>query len=413
MYTNNPPAGAFRGFGAPQAHFAAETQMDILARKLGLLPLDLRSKNALRIGAVTVTGQKLRESVGLLETMDRVAGARDALAAATPPPPERRRGWGIACAYKNVGLGGGVPDSAGVEVEVFADGHAQVRAGAAEVGQGLVTILAQIVSEELGVEYGRIDVVLGDTDLTPDGGATTASRQSYVSGNAARLAARRLRDTLAQTASEELDTAPHDLVFANGSVAGRSGKEIPLSEAVRLAESEGLSLVASEVYTPPKTVPLGETGDAHFAYGYATQAVEVEVDITSGQVDVLRVIAGHDVGNAVNPVGAEGQVEGGIVMGLGFALMEDFTMREGLPEKTTLTRYRIPTTREMPEMMTILVEHPTADGPYGAKGVGEITSIPTAPAITNAIFDAVGVRVFSLPVTPARILSALKEGRQD
>jgi xanthine dehydrogenase molybdenum-binding subunit len=210
-----------------------------------------------------------------------------------------------------------------------------------------------------------------------------------------------------------LDTAPHDLVFANGLVAGRSGKEMPLTEAVRLARSEGLSLVASEVYTPPKTVPLGETGDAHFAYGYATQAVEVEVDITSGQVEVLRVIAAHDVRNAVNPLGAEGQVEGGIVMGLGFALMEDFTMREGLPQKTTLTRYRIPTTREMPEMMTILVEHPTADGPYGAKGVGEITSIPTAPAITNAIFDAVGVRMFSLPATPAKILSALKEGRQE
>jgi selenium-dependent xanthine dehydrogenase len=410
MYTNNPPAGAFRGFGAPQAHFAAETQMDILARTLGMDPLDLRRKNAFRVGAVTVTGQKLRESVGLLETMDRVANARNALAEAAPPPTSRRRGWGIACAYKNVGLGGGAADSAGVEVEVFPDGHAQVRAGAAEVGQGLVTVLAQIVSEELGVEYGRIDVVLGDTDLTPDGGATTASRQSYVSGNAARLAARRLRDTLAQAASEELDTGPHDLVFAKGSVAARTGSDITLADAARLAQSEGLSLVAAEVYTPPSTVPLGEAGDTHFAYGYGTQAAEVEVDITSGDVKVLRVLAAHDVGNTLNPLGVEGQVEGGIVMGLGFALMEEFTMGEGFPQKTSLTRYRIPTIREMPQMMTMLVQHPTADGPYGAKGVGEITSIPTAPAITNAIFDAVGVRVFSLPVTPAKILSALEEG---
>jgi CO/xanthine dehydrogenase Mo-binding subunit len=295
-------------------------------------------------------------------------------------------------------------------VEVFPDGHAQVRAGAAEVGQGLVTVLAQIVSEELGVEYGRIDVVLGDTDLTPDGGATTASRQSYVSGNAARLAARRLRDTLAQAASEELDTGPHDLVFAKGSVAARTGSDITLADAARLAQSEGLSLVAAEVYTPPSTVPLGEAGDTHFAYGYGTQAAEVEVDITSGDVKVLRVLAAHDVGNTLNPLGVEGQVEGGIVMGLGFALMEEFTMGEGFPQKTSLTRYRIPTIREMPQMMTMLVQHPTADGPYGAKGVGEITSIPTAPAITNAIFDAVGVRVFSLPVTPAKILSALEEG---
>jgi xanthine dehydrogenase molybdenum-binding subunit len=185
-----------------------------------------------------------------------------------------------------------------------------------------------------------------------------------------------------------------------------------LAEAARLAHSEGLSLVASEIYTPPRTVPLGEKGDAHFAYGYATQAAEVEVDITSGQVKVLRVVGAHDVGNTLNPVGLEGQVEGGIVMGLGFALMEDFTMREGIPQKTTLTRYRIPTFLEMPQMMSMLVEHPTADGPYGAKGVGEITSIPTAPAITNAIFNAVGVRVFDLPVTPSKILSALKEGRQ-
>jgi selenium-dependent xanthine dehydrogenase len=408
-YTNNPPAGAFRGFGAPQAHFAAETQMDILARKLDMDPLALRRKNALRVGAVTTTGQVLRESVGLLVTIDRVAKARGTLPKAPPPPSSRRRGWGIACAYKNVGLGGGVADSAGAAVELFPDGHAQVRAGAAEVGQGLVTVLAQTVSQELGIEYGRIDVVLGDTDLTPDGGATTASRQTYVSGNAARLAARKLRDTLAQAVGEELDTAPHDLVFARGIVAGQSGKQMTLAQAASLAQSEGLPLVASQVYTPPKTVPLGQEGDVHFAYGYATQAAEVEVDITSGQVHVLRVIAAQDVGRSFNPVGVEGQVEGGIVMGLGFALMEDFTVREGLPQKTTLTRYRIPTTHEMPQMMAILVEQPTADGPYGAKGVGEITSIPTAPAITNAIFDAVGVRVLSLPVTPEVILSGLKK----
>jgi len=412
MYTNNPPSGAYRGFGAPQAHFAAETQMDILAEKLDMSPLDLRRKNALRVGAVTVTGQELRESVGLLETIDRVDEARQALAAAPPPPAGRRRGWGVACAYKNVGLGGGLADSAGVEVELLDEGRALVRAGAAEVGQGIVTVLAQIVAEELGVEYDRIEVLVGDTDLTPDGGATTASRQSYISGNAARLAAQKLKDILGQAVSEELDTAPDDLVFARESVAGSSGKKIPLTEAIRLAKREGLSTIASEVYTPPKTVPLGEQGDAHFAYGYATQAAEVEVDTNSGQVRVLRVIAAHDVGNAVNPVSVEGQVEGGIVMGLGFALMEDFTLRNGVPDKTTLTRYRIPTTQEMPQMMPIVVEHPTADGPYGAKGVGEITSIPTAPAITNAIYDAVGVRVFSLPATPQMILAGLKKGAE-
>lgn len=413
MYTNNPPAGAYRGFGAPQAHFAAETQMDILAEKLGISPFDLRRINALRVGATTVTGQRLRDSVGLLETIDRVAQAKGALTTADRPATRWRRGWGVASAYKNVGLGGGVPDSAGVEVELFDDGHVQVRAGAAEVGQGIVTVLAQIAAEELGVDYDMVDVLVGDTDLTPSGGATTASRQSYISGNAARIAARSLRDNLARAVSEELDTPPDDLTFAGGSISAGGGKSMTLAQAIRLAQPEGHSLTASTVYTPPKTVPLGQHGDAHFAYGYATQAAQVEVDITSGEVTVLQVIAAHDVGNAVSPVSVEGQVEGGIVMGLGFALMEDFTMADGIPQKTTLTKYRLPTTREMPKMMPIMVQHPTSEGPYGAKGVGEITSIPTAPAITNAIYDAIGVRFFSLPVTPERILSALEEANRN
>jgi xanthine dehydrogenase molybdenum-binding subunit len=387
--------------------------MDILAERLGISPFDLRRINALRVGATTVTGQRLRESVGLLETIDRVAQAKGALTTADRPATRWRRGWGVASAYKNVGLGGGAPDSAGVEVELFDDGHVQVRAGAAEVGQGIVTVLAQIAAEELGVDYDMVDVLVGDTDLTPDGGATTASRQSYISGNAARIAARKLRDNLARAVSEELDSAPDDLTFAGGSISAGGSKSMTLAQAIRLAHAEGYSLTASTVYTPPKTVPLGQHGDAHFAYGYATQAAQVEVDITSGEVSVLQVIAAHDVGNAVSPVSVEGQVEGGIVMGLGFALMEDFTMADGVPQKTTLTKYRLPTTREMPKMMPIVIQHPTSQGPYGAKGVGEITSIPTAPAITNAIYDAIGVRFFSLPVTPERILSALEEANRN
>jgi selenium-dependent xanthine dehydrogenase len=409
MYTNNTPAGAFRGFGAPQAHFAAETQMDMLAEESGLSPYQLRRRNALRVGSVTVTGQKLRESVGLLATIDCVADAVKALPPADSPPSGKRRGWGVACAYKNVGLGGGVADSAGAEVELFDDGHAEVRAGAAELGQGLVAVLALIVSEELGVEYDNIDVVVGDTDLTPDGGATTASRQTFITGNAARLAARTLRDILQRVASEELDTAPEDLVFSDGSVRANDRKTLPLGEAIRLARRAGHPLKAREIYTPPRTVPLGEQGDMHFAFGYATQAAEVEVDITEGTVKVLRVIAAHDVGSTVSPLGVEGQVQGGIVMGMGYALMEDFTMKEGKPEKTTLTKYRIPKMAEMPQMTPIIVEQPTADGPYGAKGAGEITSIPTAPAITNAIHRAVGVRTFSLPATPEHIVSGLRE----
>jgi CO/xanthine dehydrogenase Mo-binding subunit len=385
----------------------------MLAEQLGMSPFELRRKNALRVGAVTVTGQQLRESVGLLATIDRVADAVEALPAADSPAPGKRRGWGIACAYKNVGLGGGVADSAGAEIELFDDGHAQIRAGAAEVGQGLVAVLAQIVSQELGVAYDSIDLVLGDTDLTPDGGATTASRQTFITGNAMRLAACRLRATLQRVVGEKLNTPPENILLCNGSLRGARGQTLSLTEAIRLAHEAGHSLIAREVYTPPRTVPLGQQGDMHFTFGYATQAAEVEVDITSGAVRVLRVVAAHDVGSTISPLGVEGQVEGGIVMGMGYALMEDFTMKGGQPEKTTLTKYRIPRISEMPEMLPIIVELPTAEGPYGAKGAGEITSIPTAPAITNAIHRAVGVRVFSLPVTPDQILSGLREKGQE
>ena len=413
MYTNNAPAGAFRGFGAPQAHFAAETQMDILARRLGMAPLDLRRKNALRVGATTVTGQRLRESVGLLDTIDRVSEAMRALPASDSPPPGKRRGWGVACAYKNVGLGGGVADSAGVEMELCEDGHVEVRAGAAELGQGLVTVLAQIAAEELGAEYDRTHIVVGDTDITPDGGATTASRQSFITGNAARLAARGLRRTLARVAAERLDASPDELTFSRATIYATNGKTMTLQQAISNARAEGHSLVAREVYTPPRTVPLGQDGDMHFAFGYATQAAEVEVDITSGAVKVLRVIAAHDVGTTLNPLGVEGQVEGGIVMGLGYALMEDFDTVDSRPQKVTFTRYRIPTVRDVPQVQFLLVEEPAADGPYGAKGVGEITSIPTTPAITNAIHSATGVRIYSLPATPAKIVSALEEGTEE
>ncbi len=408
-YTNNPPAGAYRGFGVPQSNFAAESQMDILARRLGLSPLELRRRNALRKGSVTATGQVLRESVGLLRTIDRVAEAtKDWPLWAKEGSENVRRGWGVACAYKNVGLGGGVADSAGATVEVLPSGRVQVRAGAAEVGQGLVNVLAHVVAEELGVAYEQVEVLVADTDLTLDGGPTTASRQSFVTGNAARLAARKVRSTMAQVAAQPLGGEPERLIFSGGRVEGKKGS-MAFDEVVALALAQGKSLSASHIYTPPPTVPLGEEGDAHFAYGFATQAAQLEIDITTRKVKVVKVVAAHDVGRAINPLAIEGQLEGGVLMGLGFALMEGFEVKEGRPQKTTLTKYKIPTVRELPEIIPMIVEDEASEGPYGAKGVGEITSIPTAAAIINAIYDAIGVRFTRLPVTPERILAALKE----
>jgi len=410
VYTNNPPAGAYRGFGVPQATFASETQMDILAEKLGMSPFELRWINALRVGATTATGQILRESVGLLECIDRVESQISNLESPISNL-QSRRGWGVACAYKNVGLGGGLADSAGAEVELLDDGRAIVRAGAAEVGQGLVGVLTQMVIEELGVNYSKVEVILGDTGQCLDGGATTASRQTYVTGNAVRYAARRVRQALADAAAEELDAAPDTLIFQEEQISRPDGRSISLVEAISLARREGRSLDASYVYTPPETVPLEEAGDKHFAYGYAAQAAQVEVDITTGEVKVLKVIAAHDVGRAINPMAVEGQLEGGVMMGLGYALTEEFKVEEGRVLSDSFVKYKVPRIHQIPEIVPIIVEHETADGPYGSKGVGEITSIPTTAAITNAIYAACGARVFSLPATPIRVLAALEVSR--
>ncbi|MGA9348046.1 MAG: molybdopterin cofactor-binding domain-containing protein [Anaerolineae bacterium] len=417
-YTNNVPAGAFRGFGVPQAAFAMESQMDILAEKLGLSPFDIRRKNALRVGSTTATGQVLRESVGLLETIDRVEKEVEQLQTSkskiqNPKIANRksqianRRGWGIACDYKNVGLGGGAADRAGAEVELTDDGRAIVRAGAAEVGQGLVGVLALVAAEELGLPYDSVEVLVADTDQTLDGGATTASRQSFITGNAVRLAAKKVREALAQAASEELDAPPDSLVFKHGCIQAGE-KSISLAGAVVLARGEGREVRASVVYAAPETVPLGEVGDMHFAFGYATQAALVEVDINTGQVEVLKVIAAHDVGRALNPLAVAGQIEGGVVMGLGIALQEEFVMEDGVPKTTSLAKYKIPSIERTPEIVPIIVEDKASEGPYGAKGIGEIPSIPTAPAIINAIYHATGVCLYSLPATPKRILAALE-----
>lgn len=421
VYTNNPPAGAFRGFGATQAHFAAECQMDLLAQRLGVSPLEIRRKNLLREGSITAVGQVLRESVGLHETVDRAISAvpgAQALGDVRRTWQRRRayakrvRGWGMACAFKNVGLGGGVPDSAGAELELCDGGVVEVRIGAAEVGQGLVAVVSQIAEEVLDVEPSKVRVVVADTMRTPDGGATTASRQSFITGNAVRLAALELRALILTVASEELDAPPDDLRLAEGEVLGQPGhRRVALADLVAIAAREGRRMVVRYEYTPPKTVPLGQEGDAHFAYGYATQVVEVEVDTETGQVRVLRVVAAHDVGKAINPKAVEGQIEGGVVMGIGLALKEEMRIEEGVVLSDTLAKYKIPTSDDVPEILPIIVEAPSSEGPFGAKGVGEIPSIPTMPAIVNAIYDATGVRFASIPVTPARLKQALAERR--
>ena len=407
MYTNNPPAGAFRGFGVTQSAFAVESMMDMLAEKLDLDPVELRRMNALHVGSITNTGQELRESVGLLECINKVSSSMCQVSGlrrvdlfkphVTPSTPHLIRSWGFAAAYKNTGLGGGAPDKSGAEVELYEDGTFEVRSSSAEMGQGLVTVMRLTVAEEMAVLPEQVKVLVMDTDLTPNGGPTTASRQTFVTGNASRYAAKTLRDAIMATLAEKYDVRPEQIRFEAG-VVHANGHSMTYAEVAKEMKAMGQQPRALYEYEAPKTQPLGTGGDMHFAFSFGVQAAEVEVNKLTGEVRVLRVISANDVGMAVNPLGLQGQVEGGVMMGLGNALTEEFIVENGYVVTDHLARYRIPGIMLTPEITSIIVEHPVAAGPYGAKGVGEICSIPTTPAITNAIYNAVGVRVDRLPV---------------
>jgi xanthine dehydrogenase molybdenum-binding subunit len=409
MYTNNPPAGAFRGFGVTQSAFAVEQNMDILARELGIDPFDLRRKNALRVGSTTATGQVLEESVGLLDCLDWVEGrVREVPQAAAPPGT--RVAWGVAAAYKNTGLGGGADDVAGAEVEVYPDGSAEIRSSSADMGQGLTTVVAQCTAEELGLPLERVRVLLSDTDLTPDGGPTTASRQTFVTGNAARLAARGMRERLTGVVAERWNVAPDTIRFEDGTLHAPSDRSATFGEAVGWLVEEGGETRITYRYRAPETRPLGQGGDMHFAFSYAVQAAQVAVNGETGETRVLCLVAACDGGRALNPQALLGQIEGGLVMGIGTALTEEYALEGGVPQTVRWVDYGVPAIADMPEMDVHIAEHPAAAGPYGAKGIGELPSIPTAPAICNAITNAVGVRIYRLPVRSGMLLDTDEHG---
>ncbi|HMZ06021.1 MAG TPA: molybdopterin-dependent oxidoreductase [Anaerolineales bacterium] len=414
MYTNNPPAGAFRGFGVTQSAFAVESMMDKLAETINIDPVELRRMNALHVGSITNTGQELKESVGLMECIDRVDAE---MRKHNPHPftpvidstnPDLVRAWGFASAYKNTGLGGGAPDKSGADVELYADGTFQVRSSSAEMGQGLVTVMRLIVAEEMSVPPEQVSVLVMDTDLAPNGGPTTASRQTFVTGNASRYAAKTLRDEISAVMAEKYDVRPEQIRYENG-IVHVNGHSMTYAEVYNEMTALGQQPRVRYEYEAPKTQPLGTGGDMHFAFSFGVQAAEVEVNKRTGEVNVLKVISANDVGMAVNPLGLQGQVEGGVMMGLGNCLTEDFIVENGNVVTDHLARYRVPGIMLTPEITSIIVEHPVAAGPYGAKGVGEISSIPTTPAITNAIYNAVGVRVDKLPVDQELIARELWE----
>ncbi len=407
IFTNCPPAGAFRGFGVPQAAIAQEALFDDLANKLGLDRLEFRYLNALDNGIPTATGQVFDGAVGIKPCLDAL---RPVWIVALKKAHEfnvqngvLRKGVGIACGWYGCG-NTSLPNPSTIRAGITDDGRIVLHQGAMDIGQGANTVVAQIFAEALGVDVRSVDFIGPDTGVTPDAGKTSASRQTYVSGNAARLTGLALRaDILRLTNATE------------GRITVRPG-EVTVTAPdgtvhhAALPVGEGYVIEAAETYDPP-TSPLDENGQGvpYAVYGYTAQMVELTVDTSLGTVTLDHIHAAHDVGRAINPVLVEGQIHGGVAQGIGMALMEEY-----IPGRTdNLHDYLIPTIGDVPPVTSHIVEVADPNGPYGAKGLGEHVLIPTAPAILSAIRHATGARVTRLPATPDRVLAAIRAARED
>ena len=381
VYTNNVPSGAFRGFGSPQAHWAAESMIARIAHALEIDPADIRRKNLYRDGDTEATGNVLPAGVSAVPVLERcLEEARTRLTprALRPPTGTLRRGVGIASGIKNVGYSFGFPEQATATVELIAADaieRAVVRIGVADVGQGVHLIVRQIAAETLGIPLESVALVSDDSSEAPNAGSASASRLTFMAGRAVHDAANAAREAWLRGAAPE----------------------------------------ATIRYRAPATTPLDlETGAGtpNYCYGYAAQAVEVEVDVATGVTRVLKIVSAHDVGRAINRQQVEGQIEGCLAQAVGYALTENFLMRDGRVRTPHFSSYLLPTTLDVPaEIYPVIVEHADPHGPYGARGVAEMPLVPFAPAVAAAIYDATGAWVSDLPMTPERVLAAIAAAR--
>ena len=323
------------------------------------------------------------------------------------------RGIGLGSMFYGIGYGFNRPDIGAAHIEVAEDGTATVYSGVCDLGQGIQTLLAQIAASELGLSLAQVRVMNADTGSTPDSGPTSGSRATYVQGQAVLNAALDLKERLIEIAAEMLEANADDLEVAEGAVRHRdtSGRSVPVVDVVDAMHRLGKRCIGWgwQDITTADVDPETSQGDAYQTFGWATQLAEVEVDTETGFVRVVRLASATDAGKAINPVGVEGQIQGGAVMGLGYGLYEQHILENGHPQTASLAFYLVPTTMDVPEIECLIVEVPEPTGPYGAKGVSEPATIPTAPAILNAIYDAVGIRVTETPATPERIHTLLRE----
>ncbi len=407
IHTTAPPSGAFRGFGVPQAAIAGEALLDMLAGQLGIDPWDIRRRNALGVGGITATGQRLGAGAALPECLDALRPHWQELRAAASAfnadaPGHLRRGAGIACMWYGIG-NTSLPNPSEMVMGIRRDGRAVLFSGAVDIGQGSNTIMVQIAADALGVPAADVELVAGDTDRTRDAGKTSASRQTFVSGNAAKQAGEALRALILRRCNAGAEARIR--LGQQRIEVHDDAQQVALDLAALDADAEGLVLAGAGRFDPPTTaLDADGQGIPYASYAFAAQAALVEVDVALGTVRALRIVAAHDVGRAINPTLVEGQIHGGIAQGLGLALMEEF-----IPGRTeNLHDYLVPTIGDIPPIDVILIEHPDPLGPYGAKGVGEPALIATAPAILNAIADATGARITHVPATPDRVLAALR-----
>ena len=401
VYTNNNWSGAMRGFGVPQIAIAHESQMDKLAERLGFDPITFRMMNAFTTGSVTPTGQTLNASVGIRETLKRIRPCYEQLlreAATTQLSGLSGVKYGVGVGSMWYGIGNtGHPNPSSAQIEVDHEGNVTLYTGAADIGQGSDTVLVQIAAETLGLNYGQIQLVRADTTLTTDAGATSASRQTYISGRAVYEAALDVRKRLTEKAAKIFKVPESLMVCGEDSFFPqyREFQKLSFMDVVKRSLKPG-DVIHGEGYFNPETTGLDpETGQGipYTTYAFASQVSLVEVDLVTGQVSVVKTVSAHDVGKAVNPTNVEGQIYSGVAMGIGMGLFEQF-----YPGKTkSLDTYLIPTAMDVPEIEPVIVEVPEPTGPFGAKGVGEPALIPTAPAILNAIHHATGWWVNRIP----------------
>jgi CO/xanthine dehydrogenase Mo-binding subunit len=417
VYTNKLRAGGFRGFGNPQITFASESQLDEVALRLGVDPFELRLKNAMRAGDTFLGGQTVH-ACGLVECIDKVRAAVRSRPGPASAAPGKRRGLGLACLAHVCGF-----LSTSASVRLLQDGTIALSTGAVDCGQGADTALAQICAEALKIDPDKVNYVNPDTDASPYNWGTSGSRVTYMVGRAVVGAAEKVKNGIFEHAADVLECAKEDLELRPGGFVGIAGvpdRRVSFADVGRRAHyvaggpvmAQESLMYDGERFDPKRAIVRGFPFSRIGTYVFGAQAVEVEVDETTGEVSVVEAWCAHDVGRAINPLAVEGQIHGGFAQGLGLALTEEMVWDGPTPVNSTMMDYKVPGAMDVPYAITpIIVEHPEPSGPFGAKAIGEPPLVGVAPAIANAVADAVGIRLRDLPLTPERVLQALLKDR--